>query len=201
MESYHTMGMESYQNRIIPCLVFTGPVHWTEKETEIELNPTAKDWTTGCGCTNSEIFWLPVVTFVKKSKNQKNQSFVPSCVGPYSCTHLPNCWSLNYKSSQELVEIWPKTFLYATWMDVLSVFAIFQPDLNEIAWSFNQSTDNWNIYLCMQCTWGNIFFIWYNKFYNKRLVAMGLDLFLLHCGPIRSGLKGSSCGPWISELV
>ena len=52
-------------------LVFTGPVRWTGKKTEIELNPTAKDRTTGCGCTNSEFFWLPVATFVKKSKNRK----------------------------------------------------------------------------------------------------------------------------------
>ena len=52
-------------------IVFTGPVHWTEKKTETELNPTAKDWTTGFGCTNSENFWLPVVRFVEKLKNRK----------------------------------------------------------------------------------------------------------------------------------
>ena len=56
------------------CLVLAGPVHWTEKKTEIELNPTAKDQTTGCSCTNSEIFWLPVARFVEKLKNRKNQS-------------------------------------------------------------------------------------------------------------------------------
>ena len=43
----------------------------TEKETEIELNPTAKDRTTGCSCTNSENFRLPVARFVKKLKNRK----------------------------------------------------------------------------------------------------------------------------------
>ena len=52
-------------------LVFAGPVHWTGKKTEIGLNPTAKDRTTGCGCTNSEFFRLPVATFVEKSKNRK----------------------------------------------------------------------------------------------------------------------------------
>ena len=52
-------------------VVFAGPVHWTGKKTEIELNPTAKDRTTSCSCTNSEFFWLPVVRFVEKSKNQK----------------------------------------------------------------------------------------------------------------------------------
>ena len=52
-------------------LVFAGPVRWTGKKTEIGLNPTAKDWTTGCGCTNSEFFRLPVAMFVKKSKNRK----------------------------------------------------------------------------------------------------------------------------------
>ena len=51
--------------------MFAGPVCWTEKKTEIELNPTAKDRTTGCGCTNSEFFRLPVVMFVKKSKNRQ----------------------------------------------------------------------------------------------------------------------------------
>ena len=52
-------------------LVFAGPVRWTGKKTEIELNPTAKDRTTGCGCTNSEFFWLPVAMFVEKSKNRR----------------------------------------------------------------------------------------------------------------------------------
>ena len=52
-------------------VVFAGPVRWTEKKTEIELNPTAKDRTTGCGCTNSEIFRLPVAMFVEKLKNRR----------------------------------------------------------------------------------------------------------------------------------
>ena len=51
------------------AIVFTGPVRWTGKKTEIGLNPTAKDRTTGCGCTNSEFFRLPVAMFVKKLKN------------------------------------------------------------------------------------------------------------------------------------
>ena len=46
-------------------VMFAGPVHWTKKLTETELNPTAKDQTTGCSCTNSEIFWLPVVRFLE----------------------------------------------------------------------------------------------------------------------------------------
>ena len=54
-------------------VVFAGPVHWTVKKTEIGLNPTAKDRTTGCGCTNSEFFRLPVVMFVEKSKNRKKK--------------------------------------------------------------------------------------------------------------------------------
>ena len=52
-------------------IVFAGPVHWTGKKTEIELNPTAKDRTTSCGCTNSEFFRLPVAMFVEKSNNRK----------------------------------------------------------------------------------------------------------------------------------
>ena len=52
-------------------LVFAGPVRWTGKKTEIGLNPTEKDRTTGCGCTNSEFFRLPVAMFVEKSKNRK----------------------------------------------------------------------------------------------------------------------------------
>ena len=39
--------------------------------TETELNPTAKEWTTSCSCTNSEIFQLPVARFVEKSKDKK----------------------------------------------------------------------------------------------------------------------------------
>ena len=46
------------------------------------------------------------------------------------------------KSGQKLVEIWPKTFLYATRMYIPSVFTISQPNLNRIAWNFNQSTGN-----------------------------------------------------------
>jgi hypothetical protein len=43
--------------------------------------------------------------------------------------------------------------------------------------------------------------IWYGKFYNKRLVATGLDRFFLRCGPIRTGPKRSSYGPLISGSV
>ena len=57
-----------------PQVVFTGPVHWTGKKTEIELNPTAKDRTTSCSCTNSENFLLPAARFVEKLKNQKKTS-------------------------------------------------------------------------------------------------------------------------------
>jgi len=63
-------------------LVFAGPVHWTENMTKTKLNPTAKDWTTSCSCTDSENFQLPVARFVEKWKDQKrpvqtsyNQSF------------------------------------------------------------------------------------------------------------------------------
>jgi len=50
-------------------VVFAGPVHWTENMTETKLNPTAKDWTTGCSCTDSENFQLPVARFVEKWKD------------------------------------------------------------------------------------------------------------------------------------
>ena len=53
---------------------------------------------------------------------------------------LVSLWII--KHSQELVEIWPKTFLYTTQMYVPSVFTISQPNLNEIAWNFDQSTGN-----------------------------------------------------------
>ena len=63
-------------------LVFAGPVHWTGKKTEIGLNPTAKDRTTGCSCPDYGIFRLPVAWFVKIWKDRKkpvqtgcNQSF------------------------------------------------------------------------------------------------------------------------------
>jgi len=44
-------------------LVFAGPVDWTENFTETELDTTAKDRTTGCGCPDSESFQLPVLRF------------------------------------------------------------------------------------------------------------------------------------------
>ena len=92
------------------------------------------------------------------------------------------------KNGQELVEIWPKTSLYTTWMYVPSVFTIPHPNLNTIAWNFDQSTGNQNIYLFMQFTWDNIVLIWCNKFYNKRPVATGLNWLFSHCGLIRTGL-------------
>ena len=117
-----------------PFLVFTGPVHWTEKKTEIELNPTAKDQTTSCSCTNSEIFQLPVARFVEKSKNRKKTGLLSRHVLDLTHAHIYLIYSLwIISNSQELVEIWPKTFLYATWIYVPSVFAISQPNLNKIA--------------------------------------------------------------------
>jgi len=44
-------------------LVFAGPVDWTKNFTETELDTTAKDWTTGCSCPDSESFQLPVLRF------------------------------------------------------------------------------------------------------------------------------------------
>ena len=58
-------------------IVFAGPVRWTGKKNEIGLNPTAKDRTTGCSCTNSEFFRLPVAMYVEKSKNRKKPVFRP----------------------------------------------------------------------------------------------------------------------------
>ena len=69
-----------------PLLLLCSQVQFTglEKKTEIKLNPTEKDRTTGCGCTNSEIFRLPVATFVEKSKTEKNRSR-PVATGLSSC--------------------------------------------------------------------------------------------------------------------
>ena len=55
--------------------MFAGPVCWTGKKTEIKLQAT------GCSCTNSEIFWLPVAMFVEKSKNQKKNQSRPVATG------------------------------------------------------------------------------------------------------------------------
>ena len=62
---------------VLSEIVFAGPVRWTGKKTDIGLNPTAKDRTTGCGCTNSEFFRLPGATFVEKSKNRRKPVFRP----------------------------------------------------------------------------------------------------------------------------
>ena len=71
-------------------VVFAGPVCWTRKKTEIELNPE-KDQTTGCGCTNSEFFQLPVATFVKKSKNRKKKTGLDRLQPVF---HPIMCWTL-----------------------------------------------------------------------------------------------------------
>ena len=67
--SCFTSGRVAAASRSVSQIVFAGPVHWTGKKTEIQVNPTAKDRTTSCSCTNSEIFQLPVATFVEKLKN------------------------------------------------------------------------------------------------------------------------------------
>ena len=69
----HDLLLTLEPSSLLLPLVFAGPVRWTGKKTEIELNPTAKDRTTGCGCTNPEFFRLPVATFVEKSENRKKQ--------------------------------------------------------------------------------------------------------------------------------
>ena len=61
--------------------MFAGPVRWTGKKTEIGLNPTAKDRTTSSGCTNSDFFRLPVVTFVEKPKNREKNRSRPVATG------------------------------------------------------------------------------------------------------------------------
>ena len=68
--------------------MFAGPVFWAGKKTEIELNPTAKDRTTGCRCTNSEIFQLPVKMFVEKSKNRKKTGLSSSHVLELTHAHF-----------------------------------------------------------------------------------------------------------------
>ena len=131
-------------------LVFAGPVCWTGKKTKIELNPTAKDQTTGCSCTNSEKFQLPVAMFVEKLKNRRkpvytgcNRSFVPSCAGTYSCTFFPDCRSLNHKKrSKNGWDMTKNIFICNSNVYIPSVFAISQPNLNRIAWNFNWSTGN-----------------------------------------------------------
>ena len=114
-------------------LVFAGPVHWTEKKkNEIKLNPTAKDPTTGCSCTNSENFWLPVARFVIKSKNRSR----PVETGLSSCYVLELTYAHIYlivglwiiKNGQELVEIWPKTF----YMELECMSILFLPYLSQI---------------------------------------------------------------------
>ena len=58
-----TMVVILKQNMRQRVLVFAGSVAWTEKKTETEPNTTKKDQTNGCGCTNSEVFRLPVTRF------------------------------------------------------------------------------------------------------------------------------------------
>ena len=67
------------------------------KMTETKLNPTAKDQTTSCSCTNSENFQLPLARFVDNWKTKKTQSFIPLCAEPYSHTNLLNFWSFNHR--------------------------------------------------------------------------------------------------------
>ena len=111
------------------CLVFAGPVRWTGKKTEIELNPTAKDQTTGCGCTNSEFFRLLVATFVEKSKNRKKPVF-----GPIMCWTLlmhifPNCQSLNHKKT---VKNWLRYSQKHFYMQLECMSLLISPYLSQI---------------------------------------------------------------------
>ena len=66
-------------------VVFAGPVRWTGKKTEIELNPTAKDRTTSCSCTNSEFFSLASCEVCRKIEKPKNTGLLSRHV--LSLTH------------------------------------------------------------------------------------------------------------------
>ena len=70
------MGVPHSPQNAVPLVVFAGPVDcdWTENMTGTELNPTAKDWTSSCSCTDSENFQLLVQRFDKKIERLKKTS-------------------------------------------------------------------------------------------------------------------------------
>ena len=141
LQNLHTIGMLTVSVCRSSSLDWKKDQNWTEPKCKrphwLQLH---KFWN----------FRLPVARFVEKSKNRKKNQSRPVAIGISSChvlelTHahiylIVGLWIL--KNSQELVVIWPKTFLYATQMYVPSIFAISQLNLNEIAWNINQST--WN---------------------------------------------------------
>ena len=137
-------------------LVFAGPVHWTGKKTEIELNPTAKDRTTGGSCINSEIFRLPVVRFVEKSKNRSR----PVATGLLSrhvleLTHAHHSLIVSLsiiKNGQGLVEIGQKHF----YMQLECMSLLFSPYLSQILTKLLEALISLqgitiSIYVCNAC--------------------------------------------------
>ena len=72
--THHNNMPTTYNEKDTLQLVFAGSVCSTEKMTRTELNPTAKDWTTGCSCTNSKIFSCQLEGLLKNQKTEKSQS-------------------------------------------------------------------------------------------------------------------------------
>ena len=54
--------------------MFTGPVRWTAKKTEIKLNPTAKDRTTGAVAQILKFLGCQLRGLSKNRKTEKNRS-------------------------------------------------------------------------------------------------------------------------------
>ena len=145
-------------------LVFAGPVRWTEKK-RLKQNWTQlqKARPPVVVAQILKFFGCQVRCLSKTWKTEKNQS------RPVATSHLFyylldliythmylifGLWII--RNGQELVEIWLKTFLYTTQMYVPSVFAICQPNLNKIAWNFDQSIENYSHLRYPRC--GIIFF-------------------------------------------
>ena len=110
------------------------PVCWTEKMTETKLNQLQKTRPPVAVAQILKLFscqWQGLLTIERPKKTSLSSHYVLNLTH----THIYLIFGLLIiQNSQELVEIWSKTFLYTTQTYVLSIFAISQPNHNEIAW-------------------------------------------------------------------
>ena len=83
-------------------LVFAGPVHWTEKRPKSNWTQLQKTRPPVAVAQILKFFSCQLQGLLKNWKSIKTQSFVPSCVGPYSHIYLPNCQSLNHKKQSRI---------------------------------------------------------------------------------------------------
>ena len=83
-------------------VVFTGLVCWTKKKTETNWTQLQKTRPPVAVAQILKIFGCQLQCLSKNRQTEKNRSFIPWCVGPYSHTYLLNFRFLNRKKRSRI---------------------------------------------------------------------------------------------------